>query len=49
MTPEHARQIRALARDRGWSRHKVKSVRGQMIAMRTDEEREAYLRKIAKK
>ena len=38
--------IRTLANDRGWSKQKAKSIRGQVIAMDNDREREAYLRKI---
>ena len=38
--------IRTLAKDRGWSKHKVKSIRGQIIKMKTLEEREAYLKKL---
>jgi len=38
--------IRTLANDRGWTKQKVKSIRGQVMAMENDGEREAYLRKI---
>lgn len=38
--------VRTLANDRGWSRQKTQSIRGQVIAMKNDAEREAYLQKI---
>ena len=42
----HIDVIRTMAKDRGWSKHKVKSIRGQILAMATFEEREAYLKKL---
>lgn len=42
----HIDVIRTLAKDRGWSKHKVKSIRGQIISMKTFEERERYLKKL---
>ena len=42
----HIDVIRTLAKDRGWSNHKVKSIRGQILGMKTFEEREAYLKKL---
>lgn len=46
----HIDVIRTLAQERGWSKHKVKSIRGQVLALKTFEEREKYLKKlIAKK
>lgn len=44
IAPEHVDVIRTLARSRGWSKQKTKSIRGQVIAMATAEEREQYLR-----
>lgn len=41
----HIDVIRTLAKDRGWSKHKVKSIRGQIIKM-TPMQREKYLKKI---
>lgn len=46
ISKEHIDVIRTLGNDRGWSRQKIKSIRGQVISMRTDAEREAYLRKL---
>ena len=45
IAPEHLDVIRTLAAGRGWSKQKVKSIRGQVLAMQTFEEREEYLRK----
>ena len=42
----HVDVIRTLAKDRGWSKHKVKSIRGQILSMNTFEERERYLKKL---
>lgn len=42
----HIDVIRTLAKDRGWSKHKVKSIRGQILSMNTFEEREMYLKKL---
>ena len=42
----HIDVLRTLAKDRGWSRHKTKSIRGQVLAMKVFSEREAYLKKI---
>lgn len=42
----HIDVIRTLAQDRGWSKHKVKSIRGQILSMNTFEERERYLKKL---
>lgn len=41
----HFDVIRTLAKDRGWSKHKVKSIRGQIMKM-TPMQREEYLKKI---
>lgn len=41
----HFGVLKTLAKDRGWSKHKVKSIRGQLIGMTTDE-RERYLKKL---
>lgn len=49
IAPEHLDVIRTLAKDRGWTKQKTKSIRGQVISMQTAEEREAYLRKIIRK
>lgn len=46
MKKEYIEVIKTLADDRGWSRHKTKSIRGQVLSMKTDAEREAYLQKI---
>lgn len=43
---QHIDVIRTMAKDRGWSKHKVKSIRGQVLGMATFEEREAYLKKL---
>lgn len=45
---EHVAVIKTLADCRGWSKHKVKSIRGQVFSMGTNAEREIYLRKIIK-
>ena len=45
----HIDVIRTLAKDRGWSKHKVKSIRGQVLAMKTFDERETYLKKLISK
>ena len=42
----HIDVIRTLAKDRGWSKQKVKSIRGQVLSMETFEEREEYLQKL---
>lgn len=42
----HIDVIKVLAKDRNWSKHKVKSIRGQILSMKTFEEREEYLRKL---
>ena len=42
----HIDVIRTLAKDRGWSKQKVKSIRGQVLNMETFEEREEYLQKL---
>ena len=41
------RVLSQIARERKWSKHKYKSLRGQILSMKTQEEREAYLRKVA--
>ena len=41
--------VRTLARDRHWSKQKVKSIRGQVLALPTDEEREEYLQKLIRR
>lgn len=43
---EHVAVIKTLADCRGWSKHKLKSIRGQVLSMKTSAEREDYLRKI---
>lgn len=47
--PEHVDVIRTLARSRGWSKQKTKSIRGQVLAMQTHEEREAFLKTIIRR
>lgn len=49
IAPEHLDVIRTLAKDRGWTKQKAKSIRGQVISMQTAEEREKYLQKIIKR
>lgn len=49
IAPEHIDVIRTLAQDRGWTKQKQKSIRGQVIAMATAEEREQYLRTLIRK
>lgn len=44
----HFDVIRTLAKDRNWSRHKVKSIKGQ-IAKMTPLQREEYLKKIIRR
>lgn len=46
---EHLDVIRTLGKDRGWSRQKVKSIRGQVLALETYEDREAYLQKLIRR
>ena len=48
MTREHIEVIKTLARDRNWSKHKLKSIRGQILRMDSYHEREEYLKKIIK-
>lgn len=38
--------IRTLAKDRGWSKHKTRSIKGQILSMNTFDEREKYLKKL---
>ena len=40
--------LRHLARKQGWSRQKLKSLRGQMLNL-PEEEREAFLQRLMKK
>ena len=49
IAPEHIDAIRTLAQARGWSRQKQKSIRGQIISMQTQEQREQYLRNLIRK
>lgn len=42
----HIDVVSTLAKARGWSKHKAKSIRGQILSMATFEEREAYLKKL---
>ena len=44
----HIDVIRTLAKERNWTKQKVKSIRGQVLSMGTFDEREAYLQKIIK-
>lgn len=46
---EHLDAIRTLGRSRGWSRQKMKSIRGQVLALPSYEEREAYLQKLIRR
>lgn len=41
----HFDVLRTLAKNRGWSKQKLKSIRGQIIKM-SETERESYLQKI---
>ena len=41
--------IRQLARERNWSKHKLKSLRGQILALETEEEREAFIGRLIRK
>lgn len=43
---EHA--LLALARAEGWSKHKLKSLRGQMLSL-PEEERRAFLQRLMRK
>lgn len=45
----HIDVIRTLAKDRGWSKQKTKSIRGQVLAMKTFGERESYLKRLIAK
>ena len=45
IAPEHLDVIRTLAAANGWTKQKVKSIRGQVLSMQTFAEREEYLRK----
>lgn len=45
---EHIRVLQVLQNDRKWSRQKVKSIRGQILAMPTFAQREEYLKRIIK-
>ena len=49
IAPEHLDVIRTLAAGRGWSKQKVKSIRGQVLSMQTFAEREEYLKKLIRR
>lgn len=42
----HIDVIRTLGKDKGWSKHKIKSIKGQVLKLESFEEREKYLRRI---
>ena len=46
---EHEDVVRTLAKDRGWTKQKVKSIRGQLFSMSGFDEREEYLKKIIRR
>lgn len=46
MNKHHIEVIKTLAIDRGWSRQKLKSIRGQVLNIKSYKEREDYLKKI---
>ena len=46
---EHIQVLKTLYESGQISRQAMKSIRGQIISMRSDEEREAYLKKIIKR
>ena len=41
--------LRQLAKEQGWSKHKLKSLRGQILALETEEEREAFIGRLIRK
>ena len=43
---EHLDVIRTIGHERGWSRQKIKSIRGQVLALPDYEAREDYLKKL---
>lgn len=48
MTTRDGLKVLKAAGDRGnWSRHKRKSLRGQFLQLETDEDRQAFIRKVA--
>lgn len=46
---EHLDAIRTLGRDRNWSRQKIKSIRGQILALPDYQAREEYLQKLIRR
>lgn len=46
---EHLDVIRTIGRERGWSRQKMKSIRGQILALPDDKSREEYLKKLIRR
>lgn len=49
VAPEHMDAVRTLGRSRGWSKQKIKSIRGQVLALPDYEAREAYLQKLIRR
>lgn len=46
---EHMDVVRTLGRSRGWSKQKIKSIRGQVMALPDYQAREAYLQKLIRR
>ena len=46
---EHLDVIRTIGHERGWSRQKIKSIRGQVLALPDYEAREDYLKKLIRR
>ena len=49
VAPWHVDVIRTLAKDRGWSKQKALSIRGQVLYLRTFAAREEYLKMIIRR
>lgn len=49
VAPEHMDAVRTLGRTRGWSKQKIKSIRGQVLALPDYEAREDYLKKLIRR
>lgn len=46
---EHLDVIRTIGKERGWSRQKIKSIRGQILALPDYRSREEYLQKLIRR
>lgn len=46
LAPEHVQVLKTLCEHGNISRHAMKSIRGQVLQLKTFQEREAYLKKV---